>query len=66
MGTKEISPPGNSGKRAVSEELDALNARVRRQRIPRSSIRRSMEATLQEKSRKRRTTQSPASSGWKR
>jgi len=63
MATKDSLPSSKSGKGAISEKLDALNARLRRQRAPSSAIRRSMEVALEEKSKKRRTAQSPATSG---
>jgi hypothetical protein len=65
MGTRASTTPTESEKRNVSEKLDALNAKVRRQPIPCSAIRRSMEATLENKSKKQRSSQRPASASWK-
>jgi hypothetical protein len=47
-----------------AEALDSLNALLRRK--SKESIRRSVEATLEKKSKRRRVSQAPASSAWKR
>jgi hypothetical protein len=47
-----------------AEALDTLNARLRRK--SKESIRRSVEATLEKKTKRRRTSEAPASSAWKR
>jgi hypothetical protein len=47
-----------------AEALDRLNARLRRK--SKESIRRSVEATLEKISKRRRVSQAPASSAWKR
>jgi hypothetical protein len=63
MGTKEVSSSSKAREGAIREKLDALNAKSRRQRV--STIRRAMEADLEAKSKKRRSTQAPTSSAWK-
>lgn len=50
--------------RAISEELDALNAEVR-ERGPRE-LRRHIEGRIEKQARDRRRTEKPASSGFKR
>jgi hypothetical protein len=46
-----------------AEALDTLNARLRR--TSKESIRRSVEVTLEKKTKRRRTNEAPASSAWK-
>jgi hypothetical protein len=53
-----------SGETNPAEALDTLNARLRRK--SKESIRRSVEATLEKKTKTRRKTETPASSAWKR
>jgi hypothetical protein len=48
----------------AAEALDSLNADLRRKSNT-QVIRQSMEADLEKKSKRRRTSQAPASSGWK-
>jgi hypothetical protein len=48
-----------------AEALDTLNADLRRKPNASEVIRRSVEADLQKKSKRRRTNQAPASSAWK-
>jgi hypothetical protein len=55
MASRETNP---------AEALDTLNARLRRK--SKQPIRRSVEADLEKKSRRRRVSQAPTSSAWKR
>jgi len=55
LASKEANP---------AEALDSLNARLRRK--SKEAIRRSVEATLEKKSKRRRVSQAPTSSAWKR
>jgi hypothetical protein len=48
--------------RPESEALDTLNARARRK----MDSRRMIEATIEKKAKKRRESEAPASSAWKR
>ncbi len=48
------------------EQLDALNARRRSKGNAPEVIRRTIEAQVESKARKRRTQEAPASSAWKR
>jgi len=59
---KRRGPPSNESNPA--EALDTLNAQLRRK--SNQSIRCSVEATLEKKAKRRRTTEAPASSAWKR
>src|SRR5436190_1770417 len=45
---------------AEADELDAVNARLRRK----GEVRRSMEAEIEERAKKRRSEEKPASSSW--
>ena len=63
MAKKRAPELANSPKGNASETLDSLNAQLRRKS---NAIRRSMEAGLEEDARKRRTSEAPASSAWKR
>jgi hypothetical protein len=62
MAKKRVPEPTNSRKSNPSETLDSLNLRLRRKS---NSIRRSMEADLEQKAKQRRTNEAPASSAWK-
>jgi hypothetical protein len=53
-----------SDKSNPAEALDMLNAQLRRK--SNQSVRRSVEADLEQKSKKRRTSEAPTSSAWKR
>jgi hypothetical protein len=64
MGEKE-GLSSKARQNAIGEELDALSGRIRKQRAPSATIRRAMEASIEAKSKKRRSTQPPTSSGWK-
>jgi hypothetical protein len=57
LATKETNP---------AEALDTLNAQLRRKSNASEVIRRSVEADLERKSKRRRTNQAPGSSAWKR
>jgi hypothetical protein len=48
----------------VAEELDSLNARLRQRGT--QAVRRQIEATLESKAKRRRASEKPASSGFKR
>ena len=48
----------------VNDELDSINARVRR--LGPDRLRRSIEATVESKAKKRRSREAPLASGWKR
>jgi hypothetical protein len=55
LASKETNP---------AEAIDTLNARLRRK--SKDAIRRSVEADLEKKSKRRRVSQAPATSAWKR
>jgi hypothetical protein len=59
---KKRNLPSNESNPA--EALDALNVQLRRKSS--QAFRRSVEATLEKKTKKRRTSEAPASSAWKR
>jgi hypothetical protein len=63
MTKKRNLPWLNKGDAA--EALDTLNADLRRKPNATDVIRRTLEADLQKKSKRRRTNQAPASSAWK-
>ncbi len=48
-----------------AEELDALNAELKRRRNTPERVRRRVEATIEAKARKRRGREVPASAAWK-
>ena len=51
-------------KESVNEELDSLNAELRRQKTP--AVRRRVEAAIEEKAKRRRKGEKPVSAGFKK
>ena len=63
MGTKRQNETVFSvGKKNETEELDALNARVRSKRNPAQAIRRTMEDQLEQRARSRRRAEAAVAS----
>jgi len=60
---KKRNPP-STHKSDAAEALDSLNADLRRK--SNQVIRRTVEADLEKKSKRRRVSQAPTSSAWKR
>jgi len=52
--------------KSVGDQLDALNARMRRKRNSADAIRRSMEGQIEAKAKRRRSKEVEASAGWKK
>jgi len=66
MAGKRSSGAKDLRKQSPAEKLDSLNARLRNRSNSPETIRRSVEAQIEAKTRKRRKQETPASSGWKR
>ncbi len=62
MGKREVL---EKARVSEDERLQELNQQTRARRNPSDALRRTMEAKLDEKSRKRRRQQPSASLGWK-
>ena len=61
--TQKANPSQKSRSPSTgANDLDALNARARRKKIDPSRL---IEATIEEKAKKRRIAEAPASSKWK-
>jgi hypothetical protein len=64
--TRSSQRPGSSPSEAsVAEQLDTLNAKTRAARNPPNALRRTMEARIEAKAKRRRSRETAASSGWK-
>lgn len=50
------------GKESASEELDELNNRIRSEKVPAPEL---IEAEIEEKAKRRRKAEKPATTGWK-